>query len=201
MNQDAQDHRPGPSWDRLYETAAAQAGHFTTAQAEVAGYSPQLLAKYLANGRVARVRRGVYRLVHFPAGEHEEFVIVWLWSGRAGVFTHETALFLHGISDALPARMHLTLPAEWHRRRLRVPEGVVTHFGGLDSADRSWVGPVPVSGVARTLVDCAQAGVAPEMVREAMEQAIERGMIRAGSLPEVTDYLSRFVSGMIREGR
>jgi hypothetical protein len=32
------------------------------------------------------------------------------------------------------------------------------------------------------------------MVRDAMEQAIERGMIRKGSLPEVASYLSRFTS-------
>jgi predicted transcriptional regulator of viral defense system len=194
MDTKTHDRRAGPSWDQLYETAAAQAGHFTTAQAEAAGYPPQLLAKYLANGRVARVRRGVYRLTHFPAGEHEEFAVVWLWSERAGVFSHETALFLHGLSDALPSRIHLTLPAVWRRRRLRVPEGVAMHFGELAGADRGWVGPVPVTGVARTLVDCARAGVAPEMVRDAMEQANERGMIREGSLPEVTDYLSRFVS-------
>jgi predicted transcriptional regulator of viral defense system len=194
MNTKTHDHRAGPSWDLLYETAAAQAGHFTTAQAEAAGYSPQLLAKYLANGRVARVRRGVYRLTHFPAGEHEEFAVVWLWSERAGVYSHETALFLHGLSDALPSRIHLTLPEDWRRRRLRIPEGVATHFAALAGADHSWVGPVPVTGIGRTLVDCAQAGVAPEMVRDAMEQAIKRGMIRAWSLPEVTDYLSRFDS-------
>jgi predicted transcriptional regulator of viral defense system len=185
MDTKTQSHRAGPSWDQLYETAAAQAGHFTTAQAEAAGYSPQLLAKYLANGRVVRVRRGVYRLTHFPAGELEEFAVVWLWSERAGVFSHETALFLHGLSDALPSRVHLTLPADWRRRRLRVPDGVATHFGEVAGADRGWVGPVPVTAVARTLVDCAEAGVAPEMVRDAMEQAIERGMIRKGSVPRL----------------
>jgi len=52
---------------------------------------------------------------------------------------------------------------------------VATHFGEMDSADRGRVGPVPVTGVARTLVDCAQAGIAPEMVRDAMEPAICRG--------------------------
>ena len=72
----------GPRWDALYETAAAQEGHFTTAQAADAGYSSQLLRKYLANGRIARTRRGVYRLVHFPPGDHEDLVTIWLWSGR-----------------------------------------------------------------------------------------------------------------------
>ena len=75
----------GPDWDGLYETAAAQEGLFTTAQAAEAGYSPQLIAKHIKNGRFARVRRSVYRLVHFPPGEHEDIVAVWLWSGRACV--------------------------------------------------------------------------------------------------------------------
>ena len=49
----------------------------TARQAAVAGYSPQLLRKYLGNGRVARVRRGVYRIVHFPASDHEDLVMLW----------------------------------------------------------------------------------------------------------------------------
>jgi len=32
------DRRDGPRWSQLYETAAAQEGHFTTAQAAEAGY-------------------------------------------------------------------------------------------------------------------------------------------------------------------
>ncbi len=102
-----------PNWDRLFESAVGQDGHFTTKQAEEAGYSPQLLAKYLKNGRVFRVRRGVYRIVHFPAGEHEDLATLWLWSEKAGVFSHETALMLHQLSDALPRKVNLTLPAAW----------------------------------------------------------------------------------------
>lgn len=55
---------------------------------------------YVHIGRVVRVRRGIYRLVHFPAGEHEELVAAWLWSEPAGVVSHQTALALHGLSDA-----------------------------------------------------------------------------------------------------
>jgi CheY-like chemotaxis protein len=31
------------------------------------------------------------RLVHFPAGEHEDLNAVWLWTERVGLFSHETA--------------------------------------------------------------------------------------------------------------
>ena len=125
---DELDRRDGPRWSQLYETAAAQEGHFTTAQAAESGYYPQLLTKYLKNGRIVRVRRGVYRLVHFPPGDHEDLVVVWLWSDRVGVFSHETALALHQLSDALPSKAHLTLPASWKSRRVQLPTGVVPHL-------------------------------------------------------------------------
>src|ERR1043166_4989525 len=93
-----------PSWSRPYETASSQEGHVTTQQAADAGYSPQLLRKHIQAGRIMRVRRGIYRLVHFPPGEHEDLVVVWLWSDRQGVFSHQTALGLHELSDILPSK-------------------------------------------------------------------------------------------------
>ena len=51
-----------PTWNRLYEVASAQEGHFTTQQAAEAGYSPQLLRKHIQAGRIVRVRRGIYEL-------------------------------------------------------------------------------------------------------------------------------------------
>lgn len=188
-----------PDWNRLYECAAAQEGHFTTAQAAEAGYSPQLLAKYLGNQRVMRIRRGIYRLVHFPAGEHEDLVVVWLWTERTGVFSHETALALHGLSDVLPARVHTTLPAGWTQRRLRVPRGVQLHFADVGDHERAWVGAVPVTAVARTLLDCAAGRVAPDLVRDALEAAVRRGLVVRGALPVVDAYLNEFFSSVRRK--
>jgi len=186
--------KPNPDWDRLYEIAAAREGYFTTAQALEAGYSSQLLAKYLGNGRIVRALRGVYRLTHFPAGEHEEFVVIWLWSEQLGIFSHETALFLHGLSDALPSRVHMTLPAESRERRLRVPNNVVLHFSDVGEADRGWIGPVPVTKVARTITDCAEDAVAPDLVRDAFDEAVQRGLISGKSRSMLKERLSRFGS-------
>ena len=166
-----------PSWDRLFEIAVGQDGHVTTKQAAEAGYSSQLLLKYLHNGRLARVRRGVYRLVHFPATEHEDLATVWLWSDRVGVFSHETALFLHNLSDVLPRRINLTLPAAWAKRRLRVPKGVVLHHRDVPKNDRVELGVLPVTNVLRTLMDCVDAHVSPELVDAAVKQARSRNLI------------------------
>lgn len=168
-----------PDWDRLFEVAQGQDGYFTTAQAAQAGYSRPLLHKYLASGKVVRVRRGIYRVVHFPASDREDLVVLWLWSEQTGVFSHETALALHDLSDALPGRAHLTLPAPWRRRRLKVPSGLALHFADVDERDRASFGAVPVTAPLRTLSDCIDANVAPGLLDQALAQARRRGLISA----------------------
>jgi predicted transcriptional regulator of viral defense system len=181
-----------PDWNRLFETAGAQDGYFTTRQAADAGYSTQLLLKHIRAGRITRTRRGIYRLVHFPAGEHEELVTAWLWSERAGVISHQTALALLGLSDALPAHVHLTLPSAWRRRRFRVPADVVLHHADVLHEDRAWFGAVPTTNPRRSLNDCAREGLSPELLRQAAQQALRRGLVTKAELGEVEEALKPF---------
>jgi predicted transcriptional regulator of viral defense system len=181
-----------PSWDRLFETASAQEGYFTTRQAAEAGYSSQLLLKHLRAGRVSRAQRGIYRLVHYPAGEHEDLVTAWLWSERAGVISHQTALALHGLSDALPAQLHLTLPAAWRKRRFRVPVGIVLHHAEVPPEDRTWFGAVPTTSALRSLNDCAREGMSPDLLRQAARQAVRRGLVARTQLGDVEEALTPF---------
>ena len=182
----------GPNWDRLFETAAAQSGYFTTQQAADAGYSTHLLRKHIYAGRVTRHQRGIYRLVHFPVGEHEDLVTAWLWSEQAGVISHQTALSLHELSDVLPNQVHLTLPAAWRRRRFRVPAGIVLHHADVAPEERSWFGPVPATSAPRTLSDCATSGLSPELLRQAAQQALRRGLVTRGDLADVETALKPY---------
>lgn len=184
--------RPRPDWDRLFEIASSQDGLFTTRQGAEAGYSAQLLVHHVHSSRAVRVRRGIYRLVHFPAGEHEDLVATWLWSDRSGVFSHQTALFLHGLSDALPSRAHLTLPPSWRQKRLRVPDEVVLHFGEIPASHRTWFGALPTTVVARTLDDCARDGVPPEILRQAAREALRRGLVTRNEMTFVAKVLRPF---------
>lgn len=168
-----------PVWDRLYEVAASQDGYLTARQAQEAGYSLPLLAHHQKRGRVQRVRRGIFRLTHYPAGEHEDLVVLWLWSEQAGVFSHETALSLHQLSDALPAVYHLTLPASWVRRRLRVPPNVRLYYADIPESERTWMGAIPLTTPLRTLVDCRVASAAPEVLSAARRQILRRGLSTA----------------------
>jgi predicted transcriptional regulator of viral defense system len=171
--------------DRLFGVVEAQDGLFTTQQAGEAGYSDQLLVHHVNSGNFRRVRRGIYRLVHYPMGENEELVEIWLWSERAGVFSHETALALHDLSDVLPPKIHLTLSSASRRQRRRVPEGIVLHYADVMDAERAWHGPVPITSPLRTLIDCARAATSPEILEVAAAQAVRRGLITADEAERV----------------
>lgn len=181
-----------PSWSRLYDVASQQGGYVTTQQAAMAGYSPQLLRKHVEAGRLMRARRGVYQLVHFPPGEHAELIVIWLWSERRGVFSHQTALGLHGLSDVLPTKVHLSVPAAWDVRRLRVPAGVVIHHADVTKREQSWFGPVPATSPSRTLSDCARTSLSPELLRQATREALARGLVGKRDLTEVRRALREF---------
>lgn len=171
-------HTPSPpDWPSLLDLAVSQSGYFTTAQAATLGFSPELLIHHTHAGRILRARRGIYRVRHLPPQDDEDLVVLWLWSAREGVFSHATALALHDLSDILPDIAELTLPLTWRTRRLSVPAGVVLHHADLVATDWTWVGNVPVTSVARTLRDCAAVPLPPDILQQATEQALRRGLV------------------------
>lgn len=185
----------GPDWNRLHEFASVQGGQFTAGQAREAGFSPQLLQDHLKDGRLLRLHRGVYRLVHgYPSVEHdnneEELVTIWLWSKREGIFSHQTALALHELSDIMPSKIHITLPRTWKRRN--APPGIVRHIAIIDEHDRAWHGSVPVTSVRRTLSDCAAERIAPDVLRAAAMQALRRGLVARQEIADVAAALEPF---------
>lgn len=182
----------GPSWDALHAVAESQQGVFTAEQAAEAGFSSQLLNKHLHSGNLERVRRGIYRLSRFPAAQRaqEDLVVAWLWSGQAGVLSHETALQLHELSDALPAHIHLTLPASWASRRVQAPELVQLYYADLGPSERTWVGSVPVTTPGRTIVDVATAHGDATVIDAAIRQVLRRDLASLPDLAPAVAYLA-----------
>lgn len=177
------------SWDDLYALAESQAGYFTTAQAGELGWLPQNLRYHVQRGNLRRVRRGIYRLTRFPPSDQEDLVVVWLWSGRQAVFSHETALAMHSLSDLLPSRIHVTVPGDWTARRLRWPANVEPHYSDLEDHEITWVGDVPVTEPARTLNDCAEAEVQRDKLAQARREGLARGLFVAAAIWLAAKYL------------
>jgi predicted transcriptional regulator of viral defense system len=162
------------SWtiDVLYGLAERQAGHFTAAQAVDAGVSRRSLSGRTARGDIERVHHGVYRLRRFPHHPFEEIVAACLRAGSDSAASHETALTVHRISDAMPASIHLTVPRPF-RGHL---QGVVIHRVPLLDKEREVRDDVPVTTLERTLRDVASMSD-PALVGQAIEQAIRRGAL------------------------
>jgi predicted transcriptional regulator of viral defense system len=169
---------PGQRWQRLVELAASQAGHFTAQQAAALDISAQVLAYRVNSGAVVRCARGIFRLAHFPAGEHDSLVVLALWAGPEACFSHTTALWLHQLSDALPARAHVTVPTSFSSTK-KVPDGVILHRRDVWSDGIAWLGPLRVTTPYDTLRDCLLDHVDPLLVRQAIEQGFARGMLTA----------------------
>ncbi len=82
-------------------------GIITTARVQKLGFSKQLLKKYADAGLLERVRQGIYIL---PDTVHDDMYTMTLRSGSI-VFSHESALFLHGLSERTPHMHSITLPS------------------------------------------------------------------------------------------
>ncbi len=177
-------------FDALYQTAEAQSGFFTAAQALAAGYSPRLVTHHAEQHHFERWGRGIYRLVHFPQlSDAEDLIVHWLWSERSGVFSHETALQLHQLSDALPSRVYMTLPPSWAKRRLRVPEVLRLSYGDVDDREIVQLKGVPVTTPARTVNDSARSYVQPELVQQAVHEGLERKLFAEREIGPALAYM------------
>jgi len=183
---------PTRPWDELDEIAAGQAGHFTSQQAVEAGISAQLLSHHVRHGGLLHVHRGVYRLARFPVGEHDDLVAAALWAGADAVISHDSALALHGLSDALPAKIHVSVPSPGLRS---APLGVLLMANPVADVDRTWIGAVPVTTAARAVRDVAAASGDADLVEQAIEQGIRRGLFRFREVASAAAWLAGQVLG------
>lgn len=172
----------------LIGLAAEQAGVIATDQLGALGFSDALVYHYVRSGRLDRVQRGIYRLAALPLDPQEEYVAAWLWSGRRGLLSHESALALHELSDALPARIHITLPgrrSDFHRK---IPDLYVVHFSDVPERDRTRIGAVPLTRPARTVLDVAADHGDADLVEQAIGQGIARGLFRLREVAAAAAY-------------
>lgn len=164
--------------DDLYQVAESQAGYFTTEQALATGMDRSTLRHHArSGGRYQRVRRGLYRLRHFPSTPHEHVVAAWLaLSNVPAVVSHESALELYDLSDVIPNAVHVTLPRA--KRGQRPRPGVRFHTLGHPPAANEIrrLAGVLATSPERTIIDSLEAGTQPEQIELAVQQALERGL-------------------------
>ena len=90
-------------------------GYISSAQVTSAGIPKRLLSDAVASGKLVRVERGLYAL---PDAWEDEMYIAQHRFAR-GIFSDETALYLHGMTDRAPFSLTMTFPRSYNARSAR----------------------------------------------------------------------------------
>jgi predicted transcriptional regulator of viral defense system len=173
---------PSERQKELYQLAESQSGYFTTKQAATLGYASNKRIYHIRARNWIREHRGIYRLALFPEPERSDLMLWWLWSRDrsdrpTGVFSHQTALSLHDLTDANPAKLDLTVPTNF-RRGVPIPNVLRLHHDDVRAEDLEILCGVPVTNAMRTILDVWQEGSLPKPVlRTALREAMKRGNI------------------------
>ncbi len=133
----------------------------------------------IRSGQLIVVHRGVYAVGHARLSQHGVWMAAVLAHGEDAVLSHGSAAALWGLIDAAPPPVDVT-SAQGRPGR----PGIRLHRSVLDPTERRRRHAIPVTSVARTLLDTAELAPAP-LFRRAFEQADRLGLLRLGELEEV----------------
>lgn len=199
----AQSHREASR--QLFEVAERQQGFFTTKQAKAAGFAENTHPYHVQTGNWIREHRGIYRVALFPSPDRPDLVLWSLWSRNRkeeieGVYSHQTALSLHELSDLNPAKLHMTVPTHF-RRNSKMPGIVVLHYADLPMTDVVIGSGYKYTQPLRTILDLIEAGsVERTFIRQALRQAVDRGLITRQQLrnAKMSETARRIAADVLR---
>ena len=152
---------------RLIGIAARQWGLVTADQVVGCGLHRDTARRWAREGKIDRLRTGIYRLPGFP-DSYEQGVMAAVLAGRpSAVASHATAARLHGLDGFdRTAEIHLLSP-----RGGRVTGTQRHQTTSLARIDRQVINRIPATTPTRTLID-----VAGTVSRARLEQALESAL-------------------------
>jgi predicted transcriptional regulator of viral defense system len=185
--------------EELLPLAEQNDGLVTSNQARALGIADSVLARLTQRGKLERVARGVYRIPYFPADRLSQYreAVLWVRASQGPeqvALSHETALGVYGISHVNPSRVHLTVPKDARLRRRR-PKWIVIHRGELPASDVTTHEGLPVTTVAKSVLDMMETSGRLGLARQAIKDARKKGYINAAELNRLTRQLNQHVRG------
>lgn len=136
---------------RITPVAEQQLGLVARFQMLDRGVAPSTVDSLLEAGRLVPAARAVYRIPGSPDTSWSRLLAMVLACGPGALLSHRSAAWMWELADA-PARHEVSVP---RTRRLRARNLVVHESSDLDLAAPGLVHGIPVTGVGRTILDCA----------------------------------------------
>jgi predicted transcriptional regulator of viral defense system len=140
---------------RIRKILEDQNGVILTSDLARLGIPRTYLAILEKNGEIERVSRGVYQA---PSALEDE---MWLFQSRyqSSIYSHETALFLHDLTDRSPLRYSISVPSGYHSEALKQSGHKIFYVNrrlfdlGVVSARSPHGNDVRVTNLERTICD------------------------------------------------
>lgn len=191
---------PRSRFDELIGIAEENDGFVTSREARAEGITGSVLSRLAKRKRIHRVARGVYRIPYFPQDRLSQYREAILWakgsSGpRAAAISHLTALSVYGISDANPQSIHLTIPKAARLRRAK-PKRVVLHRASLGHREITEYEGLPLTTIARTIIDLLESGGRIDLVKQAVSDARREGFIRGAEAARLRRIIAKHLKSM-----
>ncbi|MGV1049402.1 MAG: hypothetical protein ACOYD4_12870 [Solirubrobacterales bacterium] len=147
------------------------------------GYDKDAVSGAKSAARLHRLYQGVYAVGHTDLSLHGHCLAAVLACGPRALLSHHSAAWLWGLAPTRPIPIHVTSPSP---RKRRAP--VHLHRSStLVDADRKLHEGIPVTSVARTLLDQA-ALISARNLRRLLKRSEERKLF---DLAAVDDVIAR----------
>ena len=161
----------------LAALAKRQHGAVSRRQLLDAGLSVRTIRRRIEAGRLHPLHRCVYAFGDGRVSQRGRWMAAILACGEGALLSHRSAAALWGLARGDGASVDVT--SATGRRRL----SIVVHECGIDDRDRTEVGAIPVTTVARTLFDLAEVDEQRFMV--AAEEADRLRLLHLSELEAV----------------
>ena len=164
--------------DRLNAFASQHHGVLKTADVVAAGFSKKTLASFLKERGFEKASHGIY---YDPETWTDSMLLLQLRCPKT-VFSHDTALFLHDLTDREPLAYTVTAKTGYNPSHL-TEEGVKVYTVkkelfevGLTSATSPFGNPVKVYNLERTVCDVirSRSTMEAQVLQDALKQYAKR---------------------------
>jgi hypothetical protein len=163
-------------FSELARLASRQHGIVTLEQTRQAGLSRQALSRLLSGGRLIRVAPRSFLIHGAPFTWQARTLAECLSAGPDAIVSHRSAAALYGLDGfGSPGIVHLTLP---RGRSPRARRNVMVHPSfDFELVQRSIRQSIPVTGIARTLLDLYASEPNPKVARRALFSARKKKLV------------------------
>lgn len=132
-------------------------GILTSRKAKEAGVAYKTLQRMYQAGEIEKLEQGLY----MAPEQMEDVYLLTQYRCKRGIFSHETALYLHDLADRTPFQMMLTIPSGYNTRLLKEKQkykffyiAEKLHSIGRITMETPFGHQIHVYNKERTICDC-----------------------------------------------